>query len=159
MDLADLGRVVLDTSVCIYYLDRPADDPRRRVVEPVVSAAEAGTVELVISPVTVTELLVGPLRERNRAAEAAVRLFVTTLCRLAPAGLAVAGVAARLRAAFGLATPDALICATGVVEEADAVVGNDARWKRLDEVPYVHLDDVLGAAPPRPERQPPPGSP
>lgn len=159
MDLAGIGRAVLDTSVCIYYLDRPADDPRRGVVEPVVSAAEAGTAELVISPVTVTELLVGPLRQRNRAAEAAVRLFVTTLCRLAPAGLAVAGVAARLRAALGLDTPDALICATGVVEEADAVIGNDARWKRLGEVPYIHLDDVVGAAPPSRESRSPPGAP
>lgn len=147
MDLATIDRALLDTSVCIYYLDRSAEDPRRRVVEPLVRAAEARRLELVVSSVTVTELLVGPLRKRNRTAEAAVRLFVTTLCRLAPVGHAVTAAAARLRAAHNLATPDALICATAAVEEVDAVVGNDARWKRLSELPYVHLDDIVGPAP------------
>jgi predicted nucleic acid-binding protein len=106
-------------------------------------------VDLVVSTVTVMELLVKPLREGDRAAEAAVRLFLEGLCRCVPVGPEVADAAARLRATRGLPAPDALICATGVVEAADAVLGNDHRWKRVTEVRYLHLDEVLAQAPPR----------
>ena len=63
-------RVVFDTTACIYYLERPAADPRCALLLPVVAAAQAGTVDLMISTVTVTELLTAPLRDGNREAEA-----------------------------------------------------------------------------------------
>ncbi len=52
--------------------------------------------------------------------------------------------AARLRARYGLRTSDAIICATGIVVHADAVVGNDERWKQVVEIRYEHLDDLVG---------------
>lgn len=79
-------RVVFDTTACIYYLERPAVDPRCAVLLPVVAAAQAGTVDLMISTVTVTELLTAPLRDGNREAEAAVRLFMSLLCTVVPCG-------------------------------------------------------------------------
>ncbi len=143
MDLTAAGRVVFDTTACIYYVERPAVDPRCAVLLPVVRAAEAGTVDLVVSTVTVTELLTGPLRAGDREGEAAVRLFVSLLCTVVPVDLAVAERAAALRAEHGLRTPDALICATALLAAA-RVVGNDERWKRLGGVtPYVHIDDVV----------------
>lgn len=144
MDLTQ-GRVVLDTRACIYYLERPAVDPRCAVLLPVVAAAQAGTVDLMISTVTVTELLIGPLRAGNREAEAAVRLFAGLLCTVLPVDLAVAERAAALRAKHGLRTPDALICATALCSAA-VVVGNDLRWKQIGSgVRYVHIDDVVAA--------------
>lgn len=133
-------RVVFDTTACIYYLERPAADPRCAVLLPVVAAAQAGTVDLMISTVTVTELLTAPLRDGNREAEAAARLFMGLLCTVAPVDLAVAERAAALRAEHGLRTPDALICATALGSAA-VVVGNDLRWKQSG-LPYVHIDDV-----------------
>lgn len=142
MDLSALGRVLLDTSVCIYYLDRPSDDARRGIVAPVIKAAEEGTLDLVISAVTVTELLVAPLRNHDTRSEAAVRLFAGALCRVAPTSPVIAEQAAQLRADHDLTTPDALVYATGLVEGADAIVGNDARWKRVTGGRYLHLDDL-----------------
>lgn len=141
--MTTLDRVLLDASACIYYLDRPSDDARRQLVAPVVRAAEAGKIDLVISAVTVTELLVAPLRNHDTRSEAAVRLFTGALCRVSPASAAIADRAARLRAHHHLATPDALVYATGLIEGAEAIVGNDARWKRVADGRYLHLDDLL----------------
>ncbi|MGH3784712.1 MAG: type II toxin-antitoxin system VapC family toxin [Pseudonocardiaceae bacterium] len=146
MDLTARGRVVFDTTACIYYLERPAVDPRCAMLLPVVAAAQAGTVDLVISTVTVTELLTGPLRSGNREEEAAVRLFMGLLCRVAPVDFAVAERAAALRAEHGLRTPDALICATAACAAA-VVVGNDLRWKHIGSgIRYVHIDEMVAAS-------------
>ena len=69
MGLTVKGPVVFDTTACIYYLERPAIDPRCAVLLPVVAAAQAGTVDLMISTVTVAELLTGPLRTGDQQAE------------------------------------------------------------------------------------------
>ena len=46
-----------------------------------------------------------------------------------------------------LALADAIIVATAVVEECDALVGNDARCaKRVTQIPYIYLDDAVKAA-------------
>lgn len=143
MELTELGRVVFDTTACIYFLEGSASDPRRLVVEPTVRAAEAGDTELLISTITVTELLTAPLRTRNRGAEARARLFSYEICRPVPVEVRTAEAAARIRARYRLRTPDAVICATGLNRQADAVVGNDARWKRVTEINYVHVDDAV----------------
>lgn len=146
MDLTAAGRVVFDTTACIYYLERPATDPRCAVLLPVVRAAQAGTVDLVVSTVTVTELLTGPLRAGDREAEAAVRLFVNLLCTVTPVDLAIAERVAAIRAEHRLRTPDALICATAMLAAA-VVVGNDEQWKRIGSLtPYAHIDDLVAAA-------------
>lgn len=148
MDLTSAGRMVFDTTACIYYLERPATDPRCAVLLPAVRAAQAGTVDLVVSTVTVTELLTGPLRAGDREAEAAVRLFVSLLCTVAPVDLAVAERAAAIRAEHRLRTPDALICATAMLAAA-VVVGNDEQWRRLGCLTrYAHIDDLVAAVNP-----------
>ncbi|MGA9308790.1 MAG: type II toxin-antitoxin system VapC family toxin [Pseudonocardiaceae bacterium] len=142
MDLTVKGPVVFDTTACIYYLQRPAIDPRCAVLLPVVAAAQAGTVDLMISTVTVTELLTGPLRIGDQQAEAAVRLFMGLLCTVVPVDFVVAERAAALHAEYGLRTSDALICATALRSGA-VVVGNDLRWKQIAAgLSYVHIDDV-----------------
>jgi hypothetical protein len=69
------------------------------------AAAEARKVDLVVSTVTARELLVRPLREGNRTAEAALRLFLDELCRPVPVGSAVADAAACLRSLHSLPAP------------------------------------------------------
>jgi predicted nucleic acid-binding protein len=150
VDLTTAGRVAFDTTACIYYLECATTDPRCAVLLPVVRAAEARTIDLVVSTVTVTELLTGPLRAGNQKAEAAVRLFVGLLCTVVPVDLAVAERAAAIRADHGFRTPDALICATAVLTAA-VIVGNDPKWKRMGSlVTYVHIDDLVASCRDRP---------
>ncbi|MPZ66886.1 MAG: PIN domain-containing protein [Pseudonocardiaceae bacterium] len=155
MDLTSANHVVLDTSACIYYLDCPPTDPRCAVLLPVMRSAEQGEFDLLVSTVTVTELLAGPLRGGDRDAEASVRLFLDLLCRVVPVDRAVAERAAALRADHGLRTPDALICATALLVGPAVVVGNDERWKRIGgEVDYRHLDDLVHASEATPDTGP-----
>ncbi len=101
-----------------------------------------------LSVVTETELLVRPLRdgtwedvERVRALLDAQGISVVALDR------EIAQAAAGIRAESGLRLPDAAIVATALVTGCDAIVGNDARCaKRVKEIPYVLLDDLVGAA-------------
>lgn len=142
MALSRYRAAVLDTSTCIYFLEGSPSDPRRRLIQPLIRAAEAGETDLFVSALTVTELLTGPLRSRDRTAEAKARLFLYGLCRPVPVDVETAEVAATIRSTYGLRTPDAIVCATGLTTHAEAVIGNDSRWKRVTEVPYVHLDDL-----------------
>lgn len=141
MELTSYRNALLDTTACIYFLEASSSDRRRVMLEPLMRAAESGENEVSVSALTVTELLTGPLRAGDRIAEARARLFLYEICSVVPVASDVAEAAARMRARYRLRTPDALVCATGLVMDADAVLGNDARWKRVIEVNYVHLDD------------------
>lgn len=90
----------------------------------------------------VTELLTGTLRAANRVAEGKARLFLYEICRVIPVEIEIAEAAAGMRAGHGFRTPDAIVCATGLVTGAGAVLGNDARWKQITEINYIHLDDI-----------------
>jgi predicted nucleic acid-binding protein len=61
-----------------------------------------------------------------------------------PVDREVAARAAYLRAHLGLRLDDAFIVATAVEAGCDALVGNDALCaRRVADIPYVYLDEVL----------------
>ena len=63
-----------------------------------------------------------------------------------PVTLAVADEAARLRAKYGLRTPDAVHVATAITAAATGFLGNDDAFKRVTELDVLLLDAVV--APP-----------
>jgi len=99
----------------------------------------------VLSTLSVTELLVQPFMEGRRDRLAVLERFILSLpnTRLIPPDYRIAREAARLRAAYGVRTPDALLTATALSEKADAFVTNDARLRRLkgEGIGVVVLDD------------------
>lgn len=133
--------MLLDTSACIYFLDGAQHSVRQRIVAAVLQRVEAGNAVVLISPITVAELLVKPMRDGAVEAEAMVRLFVSRLCRVVPMTEKTAALAADFRSRYGLRLPDACIVAAAVEHHVDAVIGNDAQWKRISEIVYQHLDD------------------
>ena len=144
MDLRRLEVALLDTSSCIYFLDGTHGDARHDAVAAIMRAAERKKLTIIISPITVSELLVKPLREDDTDSETAVRLLLDALCDVRPITEVTASVAAGLRARYALRTPDAFILAAAIEHSVDAVIGNDERWKRITEVDYRHLDDEVG---------------
>ena len=103
--------------------------------------------------ITVTELLVRPFRS-GAAAVATVEGFVGHFAdlRLVPIDYVIARDAARIRAATGLSTPDALIGATFFAGGFDLLVTNDASWpSRLADVvagrTILVLRDFAGSSP------------
>jgi predicted nucleic acid-binding protein len=140
--IAPLRRVSLDTNAVIYFLDRT--EPYFSLVAPVFERAEAGGLEIVLSALVETELLVGPLRDANQGGVEAIRLFLDHFPGVTVHLIdrVVARTAAELRAAHRLATPDALIAATAVVAGVDAIIGNDRRCAgRIVSPDYLLLSD------------------
>ena len=97
------------------------------------------------STLTLTELLTLPYRE---IAEIEVRAFLgllTTVPNLEwiPPDLAVANVAARIRAEHRLRTPDAIQAGTAIQTGATGFLTNDRAFQRVDAFESLILDDLL----------------
>jgi predicted nucleic acid-binding protein len=120
------GQIVgLDTAPLIYFIERHA--PYYPLVEPFFAAVERGEVEVVTSTLTLTEVLVHPYRQGNRAL---VREYCEILLHarnvnIIPVSPEIASEAARLRAMHGIRTPDAIQLATAQASRAGAFLTND----------------------------------
>lgn len=119
-------------------------------IEVIDGFVRSGRNSAVVSTVTVTELLVHPLRagraETYRELIDLLRYFPNL--HLRGVDFDVAETAARLRAEHGLRTPDALIVATGLVGAVPHLVTNDKEWRRRlqplqEKVAVRHLASYL----------------
>ena len=133
------GRAVLvDTSIVLSYIGgrEATSDLARRLFD---AFAATGRNPVAISAVTVAETLVRPFRHSPAAvatADGFLRHFGEM--RIVDVTYAVAREAARIRAVTDLAMPDALIVASAVVADVDAVITNDRSWQR--RIATVHPD-------------------
>jgi predicted nucleic acid-binding protein len=123
--------LVVDTAPIIYWLEghpRLADR-----FAPVYEAAEAGTARVVISTVTLAEVLAGPLRTGNELLTAQYREALTRSAgwQVMPLDVEVAVEAARIRAAYRLRLPDAIQVANAIRCGAAALVTHDRALRRV----------------------------
>ena len=117
-----MGLIYLDSCLVIYLVEN-----HPRWVEPVASAiAQADEARFGISPLVKCECLVGPMKRGDPVLERTYnRLF--DQFALLPMPDVVYLQAARLRAHFGLRTPDALHLACAQHHGCDALWTNDDR--------------------------------
>jgi len=136
-------RLAFDTNAVIYLLDRVK--PYTEWLDPVFESIHAGEREAVLSVVTESEVLVKPFRLEDRAAiEQATVLFSEPNVQLLDVNREIGLRAARLRASLNLKLPDALIVATAILTNCDALIGNDKTCaRRVTEIPYIYLDEVV----------------
>jgi predicted nucleic acid-binding protein len=123
--------LVVDTAPIIYWLEghpRLADRFR-----PVFEAAESGAATIVISTVTLAEVLAGPLRTPDELLTARYREALTRSpgWQVMPLDIEVAVEAARIRAAYRLRLPDAIQVATAIRASATALVTHDQALRRV----------------------------
>lgn len=141
-DLDQFQRIVLDSAILIYHLEdiRPYAD----LTEVLFGSIAMGKVEALLSTVTVTELLVKPFESGELERVDLCERFLLSLphARWVGVDYRIAREAARLRAEHRLRTPDAILLATAVAEQA-ALLSNDRALKRLrpKPVPVLILDD------------------
>lgn len=150
MALADFGsllrrhrRIALDTSVFIYHLE--SNPKYNGLTEQVFSSIERHRIGALTSTITMTELLVQPYRVLDEKRIDEFYGLLTTFPNLdwiAP-NLEIADLAARLRAAHNLRTPDALQVATALHEQATALITNDPVFERIRALESVVLDRFL----------------
>jgi predicted nucleic acid-binding protein len=132
--LDDLGEhpvLVVDTAPIIYWLEghpRLADR-----FAPVFEAAESGAAQVVISTVTLAEVLAGPLRVGNELLTAQYREALTRSAgwQVLPFDAELAVEAARVRAVYRLRLPDAIQVATAIRAGAAALVTHDRALRRV----------------------------
>jgi predicted nucleic acid-binding protein len=138
-------QVGADTMVFIYHLeDHPTYAP---LTQTIFEAWEEGRNSGVTSVITMLEVLVKPKRERDLDAARDYQGLLTTYPNLhiVDADLAVAGLAADLRAKYAIRTPDALQIAAALHAGASGFITNDEQLKQVaDEgIEVLLLDDLL----------------
>ncbi|MFN8522571.1 MAG: PIN domain-containing protein [Chloroflexota bacterium] len=141
-------RLLLDASVLIAYLDgHEATSPIATVV--LDELIGSGRNPAVISMVTVSELLVRPLRVGARQPFHHAHDFLTRFphLSLADVDIRVAQEAASIRAAHRLTMPDALTVATGIVSQVSHLVTNDTAWRTRLAPLSTRISTVVLSAP------------
>jgi predicted nucleic acid-binding protein len=135
------GPVGIDTAIVIYLIEE--NQRFLAAIAPLFEAADAGELELVVSALTLLEVLVVPYRARN--VELAER-YEAVLTR--SRGVRMIDItrdhmrlAAQLRAASGVTTPDALQLATCLATRCSAFVTNDRRLPTIPGLRMIQLRD------------------
>jgi predicted nucleic acid-binding protein len=132
--LDDLGEhpvLVVDTAPIIYWLEghpRLADR-----FAPLFEAAESGAAQIVISTVTLAEVLAGPLRVGNELLTAQYREALTRSAgwQVLPFDAELAVEAARVRVVYRLRLPDGIQVATVIRAGAAGLVTHDRALRRV----------------------------
>lgn len=135
------GQVVgLDTAPLIYFIEQ-----NEMYLEPVrafFQAMSQGAFQVVTSTLTLTEVLVHPLRSGN--VELAEQYCDVVLDQenlvTVPVSVEIAEVAAQLRATQNLRTPDAIQIATALQRGATFFLTNDARLAAVPDLKVLVLD-------------------
>lgn len=127
--LGSTKRVGLDTQVLIYHLEDIA--PYIELTTHLLAEASAGAFRLLLSVVSLSEILVKPWQEGHgdRAEQIRAALEAMPGIQLADITAGVAANGATLRGRTNLPLPDALIVASVVDQGAQVVVTNDKTWR------------------------------
>jgi predicted nucleic acid-binding protein len=139
-DVPDGCTVLIDTNPIIYVLDGHS---LAKPFEQLFADIEAGRVFALVTPITLAEVVAGPLTAGNESLVARYRSALTAGpgWRLREIDADIAVLAARLRARHRLRLPDALQLAVAIDENCYALVTHDRDFRRVKDV------RVLGVAP------------
>jgi predicted nucleic acid-binding protein len=136
IDEVGAGPVGIDTAAFIYFIEE--DQRYLPTVAPLFAAADAGRIELVVSALTLLEVLVVPYRTGNVELARRYEALLTRSrgVRMVDLTRDHMRLAAQLRAITGVATPDALQLAASLATGCTAFLTND---RRLPVVPGLRL--------------------
>ena len=146
MKLADalkgLGHLYLETAPIIYYVEE--NQNYIALMEAVIEAIENTSLKATSSVLTLTEVLVHPLKHGNTQLVQTYQMILTNNSdlRLTPITSSIAKTAADLRARHNLRTPDALHLATAIESASDAFLTNDLALQRVTEITVLVLDNL-----------------
>jgi predicted nucleic acid-binding protein len=134
MGAIDLGHfqegalLLLDSSPVIYFFEDRAKLADR--YHPIFEAHARGHLRLAVTPITIAEVLVGPLQQADEDKSLRYRAILETW-EFVGLTLDIADSAARLRALHRLRLPDALQAAAALAINAVALVTADRDFSRV----------------------------
>jgi predicted nucleic acid-binding protein len=134
------GPVGVDTAIFIYFIEE--NSRFLPLIVPVFSAADSGKIELVVSALTLLEVLVVPYRAGNVGLAQRYESLLTRGrgIRMVDLNRNHMRLAAQLRAVTGTATPDALQLATSLATGCSSFLTNDRRLPSVLGLKVVQLD-------------------
>jgi predicted nucleic acid-binding protein len=145
--LGSAERVLLDSSTLIAF--HSPSERAHPLAEHLLGriASDDDALRGYYSVVSAVELLVRPIRT-GQVRFTFMHTFLTQYPHLTvlPVDMTVAAQAATLRATMGIALPDAVVIASGLLAGCEAIVTNDERWKRRGETLFrqfrwLYLED------------------
>ena len=131
-----------DAAPLIYWVESYAAYIAK--MDRVIATVETSPLQAVTSVLTLTEVMVQPLRLGNTGLARQYRDVLIgrddyTL-KLVTAEIAIT--AGEYRARYGLRTPDAIHAATAVASGCDAILTNDRDFRRVQDLNVLVLDDL-----------------
>ena len=135
-DLPNGATVLVDTNPLIYFFE---GSPRAARFEPLFADIDAGRVQAIVTPITVAELVSGPLKAGKDALAERYRRAITSGpgWQLREIDADVAVLAARLRLRHKLRLPDAIQLAVAVCEGCAALVTHDRDFGNVTDLPIL----------------------
>ena len=127
------SRILLDTVALIYFLEE--NERYSKSAEKIFSRIESGQLQGVIASLVFAELLVPLYRSGDPQAATGLsnRLRNFRNLEAIPLTTEISMGAARLRADYGLRTPDAIHAATAISTQSTGILTNDKRLKVLSQ--------------------------
>lgn len=130
--LLQYRRVCLDSCVLIYHLEDI--QPYSIFTTELFTALSKGTIECILSTLSITELLTKPFKEGKSEQIEIFEAFIFSLpqTRIVPLTYPIARQAARLRGQYNLRTPDSILLGTALEEMCDVFLTNDFHLKGIE---------------------------
>jgi predicted nucleic acid-binding protein len=129
----DGATVLIDTNPIIYLLEgNPLGEPFR----PVFEAVDRGRISALVTPITIAEVVTGPLKAGKEALAERYRRTLTQNpgWSLRPIDADIAVLAARLRVRHALKLPDAIQLAVALEAGCHALVTHDRDFESLTDM-------------------------
>jgi predicted nucleic acid-binding protein len=136
--LAPGAGVLMDSPPIAYVLD---GHPLGAEFEPLFEAAEVGQIRLFVTPITLAEVVAGPLGRGREAQAEQYRLALTSGpgFTFTPLGDDTAFLAARFRRRYKLKLPDAFQLAACVLSGCQALATHDRDFRHVSEVKVLDI--------------------
>lgn len=139
LTLPDQGAIYLDANCFIYSVEEI--EPYRTLLEPVWRRGG-----IVTSDLTLLEVLVKPLQAADVARQNTYReLLAAPEVERLPLTTEVLEQAARLRAATGIKTPDAIHAASALLRNASLLLSNDKGFQKIPALSFIYLRDLVSS--------------
>jgi predicted nucleic acid-binding protein len=142
--IASYPIVGLDTSIFIYHLE--ADPTRSPLTGPIFTRIANGEMRAVTSVITLLEINVRPLQLKREDVARKYEAVLVNYPNLTILDVTrdITRQAARIRAEFGLRTPDAIQVAASLKHGAGIFITNDRQISRLASIiDILILDDLI----------------
>lgn len=135
--------VYIDTSVFIYFIEK--NTVYHKTCERIFENIETGTVKASTSTLTLLEVLVKPYKLKRDDLVLSFYSLFSTYPNISWINLTlgISDLAAKLRAEYGLKTPDAIQAASAISHDAKGFICNDRVFKKIKDLDCLIIDDCV----------------